>query len=102
MGRSAPTSGKVGIAFVERDITSADAIVIRPLESALRGFVLMTVSTRSYLYAVTAQTMNTKALSKCLSADWTRKTASALLLVDYHLFLPAARAAPGSFESAIQ
>ena len=54
-GKIRPYFHKIGIAFVD-GITSSDAIVIRPLESTLRGFVLMTVSSDPFV-AVTAQTM---------------------------------------------
>ena len=89
-GKIRPYFHKAGIAFVD-GITSADAIVIRPLESALRGFVLMTVSSDPFV-AVTAQTM--KEGSKMPRADWKQMQA-------YSVSLPPADLL-GSFESAIQ
>ena len=89
-GKIRPYFHKVGIAFVD-GITSADAIVIRPLESALCGFVLMTVSSDPFV-AVTAQTM--KEGSKMPRADWKQMQA-------YSVSLPTADLL-GSFESAIQ
>ncbi len=65
-GKIRPYFHKVGITFVE-GIASSDAIVIRPCEHDLRNFVLMTVSSDSFV-AVTAQTM--KEGSKMPRADW--------------------------------
>ena len=89
-GKIRPYFHKVGIAFVD-GIASSDAIVIRPLESTLRGFVLMTVSSDPFV-AVTAQTM--KEGSKMPRADWKQMQA-------YFVSLPPVGLL-GSFESAIQ
>ena len=89
-GKIRPYFHKVGIAFVD-GITSSDAIVIRPLESTLRGFVLMTVSSDPFV-AVTAQTM--KEGSKMPRADWKQMQA-------YFVSLPPVGLL-GSFESAIE
>lgn len=89
-GKIRPYFHKVGIAFVD-GVASSDAIVIRPIESTLRGFVLMTVSSDPFV-AVTAQTM--KEGSKMPRADWKQMQA-------YPTPLPPAGLL-GSFESAIQ
>ena len=89
-GKIRPYFHKIGIAFVD-GITSSDAIVIRPLESTLRGFVLMTVSSDPFV-AVTAQTMREG--SKMPRADWKQMQAHAVSLPTAYLL--------GSFESAIQ
>ena len=65
-GKIRPYFHKVGIAFVD-GVASSDAIVIRPREPALSGFVLTTVSSDPFV-AVTAQTM--KEGSKMPRADW--------------------------------
>ena len=89
-GKIRPYFHKIGIAFVD-GITSSDAIVIRPLESTLRAFVLMTVSSDPFV-AVTAQTMREG--SKMPRADWKQMQAHAVSLPTAHLL--------GSFESVIQ
>ena len=89
-GKIRPYFHKVGIAFVD-GVASSDAIVIRPLEPTLRGFVLLTVSSDPFV-AVTAQTM--KEGSKMPRADWKQMQA-------YPTPLPPAGLL-GSFESAIQ
>ena len=89
-GKIRPYFHKVGIAFVD-GVASSDAIVIRPHESALRGFVLLTVSSDPFV-AVTAQTM--KEGSKMPRADWKQMHA-------YPTPLPPAGLL-GSFERAIQ
>jgi type I restriction enzyme S subunit len=65
-GKIRPYFHKVGVAFVD-GAASSDAIVIRPLAKHLRGFVLATVSSDSFI-AVTAQTMREG--SKMPRADW--------------------------------
>ena len=65
-GKIRPYFHKVGIAFVD-GVASSDAIVIRPIDSKLRGLVLMTVSSDPFV-AVTAQTMREG--SKMPRADW--------------------------------
>ncbi|MGE3729357.1 MAG: restriction endonuclease subunit S [Lysobacterales bacterium] len=65
-GKIRPYFHKVGMAFVD-GAASSDAIVIRPTEPGLRGFVLMTVSSDPFV-ALTAQTM--KEGSKMPRADW--------------------------------
>lgn len=89
-GKIRPYFHKVGIAFVD-GVASSDAIVIRPLEQTLRGFVLLTVSSDPFV-AVTAQTM--KEGSKMPRADWKQMQA-------YPTPLPPAGLL-GSFENAIQ
>lgn len=54
-GKIRPYFHKVGVAFVD-GVASSDAIVIRPIEPKVRGFVLMTVSSDPFV-AETAQTM---------------------------------------------
>lgn len=65
-GKIRPYFHKVGIAFTD-GVASSDAIVIRPLEYKLTGFVLMTVSSDRFV-AITAQTMREG--SKMPRADW--------------------------------
>jgi type I restriction enzyme S subunit len=65
-GKIRPYFHKVGIAFID-GVASSDAIVIRPVHSRLRGLVLMTVSSDSFV-AMTAQTMREG--SKMPRADW--------------------------------
>jgi type I restriction enzyme, S subunit len=65
-GKIRPYFHKVGIAFLD-GVASSDAIVIRPIEPKLCGFVLMTVSSDPFV-AVTAQTMREG--SKMPRADW--------------------------------
>ena len=89
-GKIRPYFHKVGIAFVD-GVASSDAIVIRPIEPKLRGFVLMTVSSDPFV-AVTAQTMREG--SKMPRADWKQ-------MQDYPTPLPP-DGLLGSFESAIQ
>ena len=89
-GKIRPYFHKVGVAFVD-GVASSDAIVIRPLEPTLCGFVLMTVSSDPFV-AVTAQTM--KEGSKMPRADWKQMQA-------YPTPLPPAGLL-GSFESAVQ
>jgi type I restriction enzyme S subunit len=89
-GKIRPYFHKVGIAFVD-GVASSDAIVIRPVEPTLRGFVLMTVSSDPFI-AVTAQTM--KEGSKMPRADWKQMQAHPAPLPPTGLL--------GSFESAIQ
>lgn len=89
-GKIRPYFHKVGVAFVD-GVASSDAIVIRPIEPKLRGFVLMTVSSDPFV-AVTAQTMREG--SKMPRADWKQMQAYATPLPPDGLL--------GSFESAIQ
>jgi len=89
-GKIRPYFHKVGIAFLD-GVASSDAIVIRPVEPKVRGFVLMTVSSDPFV-AVTAQTMREG--SKMPRADWKQMQA-------YPTSLPA-DGLLGSFESAIQ
>ncbi len=72
-------------------VASSDAIVIRPIEPKVRGFVLMTVSSDPFV-AVTAQTMREG--SKMPRADWKQMQAYPMPLPPDGLL--------GSFESAIQ
>jgi type I restriction enzyme S subunit len=65
-GKIRPYFHKVGIAFLD-GVASSDAIVIRPLNTKLRGVVLMTVASDPFV-AVTAQTMREG--SKMPRADW--------------------------------
>jgi type I restriction enzyme S subunit len=65
-GKIRPYFHKVGITLVD-GVASSDAIVIRPLDTKLRGLVLMTVSSDPFV-AVTAQTMREGA--KMPRADW--------------------------------
>lgn len=65
-GKIRPYFHKVVIAFLD-GIASSDAIVIRPLDTKLRGVVLMTVASDPFV-AVTAQTMREG--SKMPRADW--------------------------------
>lgn len=65
-GKIRPYFHKVGIAPVD-GIASSDAIVIRPIEPRVRGYVLMTVSSDPFV-SVTAQTMREG--SKMPRADW--------------------------------
>lgn len=65
-GKIRPYFHKVGIVFVD-GVASSDAIVIRPLETKLRGLMLMTVSSDPFV-AVTSQTMREG--SKMPRADW--------------------------------
>jgi type I restriction enzyme S subunit len=88
-GKIRPYFHKVGVAFVD-GVASSDAIVIRPNEPTLRGFVLMTVSSDPFV-AVTAQTM--KEGSKMPRADWKQ-------MQTYSAPLPPAGLLDG-FESAV-
>lgn len=65
-GKIRPYFHKTGIAFID-GVASSDAIVIRPIDSKLRGLVLMTVSSDPFV-AVTSQTMREG--SKMPRADW--------------------------------
>ncbi len=65
-GKIRPYFHKAGIAFVD-GVASSDAIVIRPIDSKLRGMVLMTVSSDAFV-SLTAQTMREG--SKMPRADW--------------------------------
>lgn len=65
-GKIRPYFHKVGVAFVD-GVASSDAIVIRPIDRRMHGFVLMTVSSDPFV-AVTAQTMREG--SKMPRADW--------------------------------
>lgn len=89
-GKIRPYFHKVGIVFVD-GVASSDAIVIRPNEPTLRGFVLMTVSSDPFV-AMTAQTMREG--SKMPRADWKQMQA-------YSAPLPPAGLL-SSFESATQ
>ncbi len=89
-GKIRPYFHKVGVAFVD-GVASSDAIVIRPIEPKVRGFVLMTVSSDPFI-AVTAQTMREG--SKMPRADWKQMQAYPTPLPPDGLL--------GSFESAIQ
>lgn len=70
-GKIRPYFHKVGVAFVD-GVASSDAIVIRPTEAKVSGFVLMTVSSDPFV-AVTAQTMREG--SKMPRADWNQMRA---------------------------
>lgn len=70
-GKIRPYFHKVGVAFVD-GVASSDAIVIRPVDPKLHAFVLMTVSSDSFV-AMTAQTM--KEGSKMPRADWRQMSA---------------------------
>ncbi|MGH8609295.1 MAG: restriction endonuclease subunit S [Gammaproteobacteria bacterium] len=89
-GKIRPYFHKVGVAFVD-GAASSDAIVIRPFEPTLRGFVLMTVSSDPFV-AVAAQTM--KEGSKMPRADWKQMEAYPMPLPSVGLL--------NSFERAIQ
>ncbi|MEX2171508.1 MAG: restriction endonuclease subunit S [Pirellulales bacterium] len=89
-GKIRPYFHKVGIAFIN-GVASSDAIVIRPPEARLRGFVLMTVSSDPFV-AVTAQTMREG--SKMPRADWKQMQA-------YPTPLPP-DALLGTFESTVR
>lgn len=89
-GKIRPYFHKVGVAFMD-GVASSDAIVIRPIESKLRGLVLMTVSSDPFV-AVTAQTM--KEGSKMPRADWKQMQAYPTPLPPDGLL--------GSFEGTIQ
>jgi len=89
-GKIRPYFHKVGVAFVD-GVASSDAIVIRPIEPKVRGFVLMTVSSDPFV-AVTAQTMREG--SKMPRADWKQMQAYPTPLPPDGLLR--------SFESAIQ
>jgi type I restriction enzyme S subunit len=65
-GKIRPYFHKVGIALIS-GVASSDAIIIRPLNDELLPFVLMTVSSDSFV-AMTSQTM--KEGSKMPRADW--------------------------------
>ena len=65
-GKIRPYFHKVGIAFVD-GVASSDAIVIRPVSPALRGLVLLTVSSDPFV-AQASQTMREG--SKMPRADW--------------------------------
>ena len=75
-GKIRPYFHKVGVAFVD-GVASSDAIVIRPVDEALHGLVLMTVSSDEFV-AVTAQQM--KEGSKMPRADWKQMQAYAVPL----------------------
>jgi len=89
-GKIRPYFHKVGIALVD-GVASSDAIVIRPIDQKVRGFVLMTVSSDPFV-AMTAQTMREG--SKMPRADWKQMQAYSTPLPPDGLL--------GSFESAIQ
>jgi type I restriction enzyme S subunit len=65
-GKIRPYFHKVGIAFVD-GIASSDAIIIRPVNTKVRGLALMIMSSDPFV-AVTAQTMREG--SKMPRADW--------------------------------
>lgn len=65
-GKIRPYFHKVGVAFVD-GVASSDAIVIRPNNPALHGFLLMTVASDEFV-ANTSQSM--KEGSKMPRADW--------------------------------
>ena len=89
-GKIRPYFHKVGVAFLD-GVASSDAIVIRPLDPPLRGFVLMTVSSDPFV-AVTSQTMREGA--KMPRADWKQ-------MQSYPAPLPPTGLL-GSFEIGIQ
>ncbi len=89
-GKIRPYFHKVGVALLD-GVASSDAIVIRPLEPKVRGFVLMTVSSDPFV-AVTAQTMREG--SKMPRADWKQMQAYPTPLPPDGLL--------GSFEGATQ
>lgn len=89
-GKIRPYFHKVGVAFLD-GVASSDAIVIRPIEPEVRGFVLMTVSSDPFV-AVAAQTMREG--SKMPRADWKQMQAYPTPLPPDGLL--------GSFESAIE
>ncbi|MBI5263651.1 MAG: restriction endonuclease subunit S [Bradyrhizobium sp.] len=89
-GKIRPYFHKVGVAFVD-GVASSDAIVIRPLDSALHGLVLMTVSSDLFV-AVTAQTMREG--SKMPRADWKQMQAYRVPLPPHGLL--------SSFESVVR
>lgn len=89
-GKIRPYFHKVGVALLD-GVASSDAIVIRPIEPKVRGFVLMTVSSDPFV-AVTAQTMREG--SKMPRADWKQMQAYPTPLPPDGLL--------GSFEGAIQ
>jgi type I restriction enzyme S subunit len=89
-GKIRPYFHKVGVAFLD-GVASSDAIVIRPVEPKVRGFVLMMVSSDPFV-AVTAQTMREG--SKMPRADWKQMRAYPTPLPPDGLL--------GSFESAIR
>lgn len=89
-GKIRPYFHKVGVALLD-GVASSDAIVIRPIEPKVRGFVLMTVSSDPFV-AVTAQTMREG--SKMPRADWKQ-------MQTYPTPLPP-DGLLGSFEGAIQ
>lgn len=76
-GKIRPYFHKVGIAFTD-GVVSSDAFVIRPNAEALKGFVLMTVSSDGFV-AATSQGM--KEGSKMPRADWKQ-------MVNYPVLLP--------------
>jgi len=89
-GKIRPYFHKVGVAFID-GVASSDAIVIRPIDELMHGFVLMTVSSDGFV-ADTAQSM--KEGSKMPRADWKQMQA-------YPVALPP----PGllsTFEGMIQ
>jgi type I restriction enzyme S subunit len=89
-GKIRPYFHKVGVAFLD-GVASSDAIVIRPIEQKIRGFVLMTVSSDPFV-AVTAQTMREG--SKMPRADWKQMQAYPTPLPPDGLI--------SSFEGAVQ
>lgn len=89
-GKIRPYFHKVGIAFLD-GVASSDAIVIRPLNSGVRGLVLMTVSSDPFV-AMTAQTMREG--SKMPRADWKHMQQYAVPMPPEGLL--------SSFENAIQ
>jgi type I restriction enzyme S subunit len=89
-GKIRPYFHKVGIAFVD-GVASSDAIVIRALKATLNGFVLMTVSSDSFV-ATTSQTM--KEGSKMPRADWKQMQA-------YPVALPSSGLL-SAFEGALE
>lgn len=89
-GKIRPYFHKVGVTFLD-GVASSDAIVIRPVDHRVWGFVLMTVSSDPFV-AATAQTMREG--TKMPRADWKQMQA-------YPTPLPT-DGVLGSFESAIR
>lgn len=75
-GKIRPYFHKVGIAFVD-GVASADAIVIRPVDTGFHALVLMVMSSDSFV-AATAQAM--KEGSKMPRADWKQMQGYPVLL----------------------
>ena len=80
-GKIRPYFHKVGIAFVD-GVASSDTIVIRPLKTELRNYVLLTVSSDDF---VAAASQGMKEGSKMPRADWD-------LLLKYPVPIPTEKA----------